>query len=142
MGGSRDAVYLRSAMSEKRGKLSRCGCQNIAIATSGWTIQSRLISNRKTMKKTKMERRDYTKLLPDDDGWCAWQSPIHGNGKRNYRLACCDCQLVHEMQFRIKKRRNGRLDVVFRASRNNRATSALRRGSNPKKKRLVDNSSQ
>ena len=142
MGGIRDAVYLRSAMSENAANFPDADCQNIAIATSGWTTQSRLIPNRKTTKKTKMERRDYTKLLPDDDGWCAWQSPIHGNGKRNYRLACCDCKLVHEIQFRIKKRRNGRFDVVFRASRNNRATSALRRGANPKKKRLVDITNQ
>ena len=77
---------------------------------------------------TKKIRRDYTKIQADGSGWCAWQSQIHGHGKRNYRLACCDCQLVHEMQFRVIKRRNGRLDVVFRASRNNRATAALRRG--------------
>ena len=78
------------------------------------------------MPKTK--RRDYTKIAANKNGWCDWQSPIHGHGKRNYRLACCDCQLVHEMQFRIVKRPNGRNDVIFRVSRNNRATAALRRG--------------
>lgn len=75
-----------------------------------------------------MKRRDYTKLQAGPNGWCEWQRPIHGSGKRNYRLACCECQLVHDMQFRVKKRGNRRLDVVFRVSRNNRATAALRRG--------------
>ena len=77
-----------------------------------------------------MSNVDYTRLEVGPDGWTDWQNPIHGIGKRNYRLACCDCGLVHEMQFRIRKSKTGRLDVVYRASRNNRATAALRRGSN------------
>jgi hypothetical protein len=39
-----------------------------------------------------------------------------------YRMACCDCGLVHELEFKIE---NGK--VYMRAFRNNRSTSALRR---------------
>ena len=70
----------------------------------------------------------YPVIMPTKTGWCVWQSPIHGNGKRNYKLACCDCKLVHEVQFRVRKQPNGRLDVIFRMRRNNRATAAHRRG--------------
>lgn len=71
--------------------------------------------------------RRYAKLSVDAAGWCEWQRPIHGHGDQNYRMACCDCGLVHDMQFRVK--RNGeRLYVVFRAKRNNRATAGIRRG--------------
>ena len=71
--------------------------------------------------------RKYDKPKPGKDGWCAWQSPIHGHGRRNYRLSCCDCNLVHEMQFRVVRDTKGRNSVIFRVARNNRATAAMRR---------------
>jgi len=37
-------------------------------------------------------------------------------------MACCDCNLVHDLEFRIRKGR-----VQFRARRNNRGTGQLRR---------------
>jgi len=49
-----------------------------------------------------------------------WVQPV----KENYGLACCDCGLVHKLDFRVK---NGR--IQFRARRDNRATSQLRRRS-------------
>lgn len=36
------------------------------------------------------------KMIEGEDGWSAWRSPRPG-----YRMVCCDCGLVHEMQFRI-----------------------------------------
>lgn len=42
------------------------------------------------------------------DGWTQWIQPV----RRGYLLACCDCALVHRMNFRIK---NGR--VQFKAQR-------------------------
>lgn len=75
-----------------------------------------------------MAIRRYVVETADEHGWSLWVSPIHGIGSRNYRLACCDCSLIHEVQFRVKKRSSGRLDVVFRVRRNNRATAAKRRG--------------
>ena len=47
-----------------------------------------------------------------------WVQPIT-NG---YKMACCDCGLIHEMDFNIVKNR-----VQFRARRNNRATGQFRR---------------
>jgi hypothetical protein len=41
----------------------------------------------------------------------------------NYKQSCCDCGLVHAMQFRVNK--NGRIE--FRAFRDRRATAAKRR---------------
>lgn len=47
-----------------------------------------------------------------------WQRPK----TKDYRLQCCDCGLVHSMDFRVVKGR-----AEFRARRNNRATAAVRR---------------
>lgn len=47
-----------------------------------------------------------------------WVQPV----RRGYRMMCCDCGLVHELDFRVMKRR-----IQFRVRRNNRATAAARR---------------
>jgi len=47
-----------------------------------------------------------------------WVQPI----RRGYKMMCCDCGLVHKMNFRIKNKR-----IQFCAVRDNRATSATRR---------------
>jgi len=41
---------------------------------------------------------------------------------KGYRLACCDCGLVHKVDFGVFKGK-----VLFRVWRDNRATAALRR---------------
>lgn len=48
----------------------------------------------------------------------AWVTPIH----RGYKMRCCDCGLVHTMDFRITP-----VGVQFRVFRDNRATAANRR---------------
>ena len=63
-------------------------------------------------------------MIEGRGGWCEWIFP---RVKKNYLMKCCDCGLVHEIQFRIVRRARGRLDVVFRARRNKRATAARRR---------------
>lgn len=52
----------------------------------------------------------------DDDGWTEWINP-----GIPYKMRCCDCGLVHNLEFNIDKGR-----VLFRARRNMRATSASR----------------
>lgn len=47
-----------------------------------------------------------------------WVQPV----RSGYRMMCCDCGLVHQIDFRVRKRR-----VQFRVFRNNRATAAARR---------------
>ncbi len=47
-----------------------------------------------------------------------WNRPIHSG----YRIACCDCGLVHRVNFRVVKG-----DVEFQVFRDNRATAAKRR---------------
>ena len=47
-----------------------------------------------------------------------WIQPV----RRGYRIACCDCGLVHQMDFRVRKRR-----VQFRVFQDNRATGQVRR---------------
>ena len=46
-----------------------------------------------------------------------WMQP-----KPDYKMACCDCGLVHRVEFRVVKGR-----VQFRAWRDNRATGGRRR---------------
>jgi hypothetical protein len=71
------------------------------------------------------------------DGWSDWIQPI----MEGYRLACCDCGLVHEVEFRaLQVGRNmargrftampmdqKRYRVEMRLKRNKRATAAMRR---------------
>jgi len=46
--------------------------------------------------------------------------------KRGYKFACCDCGLVHRMDFDHVKWGRGR-KIVFRVWRDERATAAVRR---------------
>ena len=55
----------------------------------------------------------YGKPEPDE-----WIQPI----TKNYKMACCDCGLVHELDFRIHEGR-----IQFRARRSERSTGQKRR---------------
>lgn len=68
------------------------------------------------------------------NGWSDWQAPT----MKRYRMGCCDCGLVHDLQFkvlRVKTRSKGAFTgdevpghrVMFRAKRNKRSTSQMRR---------------
>jgi hypothetical protein len=46
--------------------------------------------------------------------------------RRGYKMACCDCGLVHTVNFRIVPWGRGR-KVQFQAYRNNRSTALMRR---------------
>jgi hypothetical protein len=50
--------------------------------------------------------------------------------QQNHKLACCDCGLVHTINFRIKKG-----NVQMQATRNKRSTALIRRH---KKIKIVD----
>jgi hypothetical protein len=52
-----------------------------------------------------------------------WVYPRH-NG---YRMRCCDCGLVHRVNFRVVKDSSGQLSVRFQAFRAGRATAMSRR---------------
>lgn len=79
----------------------------------------------------------YPKITENDDGWSDWINPK----MEGYKMSCCDCNLVHSMEFMIVKITKHLPDggyewkeldpekhrVMFRASRNNRATAAMRR---------------
>lgn len=41
---------------------------------------------------------------------------------KRYRIRCCDCALIHDLVFRVK-----RGSIEFRARRNARATATARR---------------
>jgi hypothetical protein len=71
--------------------------------------------------------RKYEQITAYRGEWAVWFAPnlIH------YRLACCDCGLVHEVQFRYRKRTS----VQIRFKKNNRATAAMRRSKKYKKYR-------
>jgi hypothetical protein len=47
-----------------------------------------------------------------------WVRPIH----KGYKLCCCDCGLVHNLDFRIVDQQ-----VQFKTSRNERSTGQIRR---------------
>lgn len=51
-----------------------------------------------------------------------WVQPI----RKGYKLACCDCGLVHLMEFRLLKY-GKRHKIQFRAYRAERSTAMMRR---------------
>ena len=57
-----------------------------------------------------------------------WVQPV----RRGYRMRCCDCGLVHTMNFRI---RDGR--VQLQADRDVRATASVRAAATRKKRRTT-----
>jgi len=78
----------------------------------------------------------------ENGGWSDYQAPIPDK----YKMACCDCGLVHDLEFIVAKvvknkkdgyfdmdimptgTRKGKFRVLMRARRNKRATAAMRRG--------------
>lgn len=70
------------------------------------------------------------------DGWCEWIHPLPG-----YLMQCCDCGLVHEMDFRIGARDGygplnpGESDesgvIIFRARRHYAQAMSARQGQAP-----------
>ena len=73
----------------------------------------------------------------EETGWSDWITP----NMDLYKMSCCDCGLVHNMEFlaiEVKKyNEDGTFDwenldtkdyrVAFRAQRNNRSTGQMRR---------------
>lgn len=51
-----------------------------------------------------------------------WVRPV----RRGYKMACCDCCLVHRMDFRVVPYGRGHT-VEFRVWRHTRATATMRR---------------
>jgi hypothetical protein len=86
--------------------------------------------------------RSYKKESITETGWSDWLSP---SDLQDYKIACCDCGLVHTFQLRpIVKVVEGKtftmhelvsdgleegqtVSVAIRAKRDNRATGQLRR---------------
>lgn len=54
----------------------------------------------------------------EKDGWSDWIHPLPG-----YKMACCDCCLVHNLEFRL----DALGQINFRAQRNVRSTAQMRR---------------
>lgn len=48
-------------------------------------------------------KRKFKKIRAGRGGWSPWQQPV----MKGYLMKCCDCGLVHEIDFR----------VIFRARR-------------------------
>lgn len=47
--------------------------------------------------------------------------------RRRYKLSCCDCGLVHEMNFKLVSYGDNKHKIRFQAFRNERSTSLTRR---------------
>lgn len=56
---------------------------------------------------------------PGRNMWSGWEYPVH----RQYKLCCCDCGIVHNMNFQINRQRQ----VGFQVQINRRSTAAVRR---------------
>lgn len=79
----------------------------------------------------------FAKVQETETGWSDWILPTP---RRSYKMACCDCGLVHDMEFdavEVSRKRGGWTTVLavldpsrnwlrFRARRNDRLTAQLR----------------
>ena len=63
---------------------------------------------------TKFRQEFATKI----DGWSRWIFP----SRTKYKLACCDCGLVHDWRFRLRGKH-----IEFKVRVNKRSTAAIRR---------------
>lgn len=45
--------------------------------------------------------RECEPMVPDEGGWSEWIHPLPG-----YLMQCCDCGLIHEMEFAIGETRD------------------------------------
>ena len=93
-----------------------------ALTHSTWILRATLLRNVNRLAGAillieRKVRRRYKQHPVDDQGWTDWIRPATG-----YRMRCCDCGLVHEMEFRTE---GGA--VEFRARRDARATAGKRR---------------
>jgi hypothetical protein len=61
-----------------------------------------------------------TRYQPAVDG--EWITPA----RRGYRMRCCDCGLVHVIDFRLRPTLNGGRKLQYRATRDRRATAGSR----------------
>lgn len=77
----------------------------------------------------------YKKKIVSKNNWTQWEMPR----MRGYRWACCDCGLIHNMDFRVLRvyghvgknilmaKVVSGFRIEFRVKRNNRATGQMRR---------------
>lgn len=43
-----------------------------------------------------MTKRRFKRMIEGRGGWCEWQAPV----MKGYLMKCCDCGLVHELEFK------------------------------------------
>ena len=74
------------------------------------------------MAEVKATRSKFITEVQGGDGWTRWIEPVMDG----YKLACCDCGLVHNMEFKVESDGDNH-KVLFRASRDARSTGQRRR---------------
>ena len=57
--------------------------------------QERIISQRMIQERIQEEIDELRQAL--EDGWCDWICPK----PQGYLMQCCDCELIHEVDFRV-----------------------------------------
>lgn len=77
---------------------------------------------RKALERQPVPTEFYHHVVENEGGWSEWVNP----NAEQYFMKCCDCGLVHEMQFKVAKYSEGdecefvddpNLQPVFRAKR-------------------------
>lgn len=63
---------------------------------------------------------------PKKSGWTKWIQPT----MQSYFMACCDCGLVHTMDFRVAVDTKNACHVQFRVRRNHKETRNERKKKN------------
>ena len=86
---------------------------NMCLEIPAWSAQPGVQAAQWTCNGGLNQRWQVIEYLTD------WVYPV----RKGYKFICCDCNLVHSMDFRLNGKR-----IEFRVGRDNRTTTALRRG--------------
>lgn len=74
-------------------------------------------------KHSKQRIVRYKQVYTNEDGFSDWIYPKH----KGYKLGCCDCGLVHLVDFHVKSEDDGEIMIGFRVKRGLKETAAKRR---------------
>jgi hypothetical protein len=61
--------------------------------------------------------------MPDQQIW----DGVWFHAERSFRLVCCHCSLVHDVDIRLKKTKKGYIKVEMKMSQHPKSTAARRR---------------
>jgi hypothetical protein len=97
---------------------------------AGWLVVAVALCRRSGRPPVRYPRPLRAECEPqhaNEDGWTDWITPVTSG----YLMQCCDCKLIHEVEFRVAHRVNGGADEYTVEDADFRAQFRMRRKATP-----------